>query len=146
MHFSDLKWVSNYSKSRWFLVLGIKRPASNELNKMLSLCNHTVEHFGQPPLYADSSIATLAKGAQSSDKSESISQPLDRTDAFHVSIAWTLCKPMSDEEATILDGSDDFVRVKNMQINVVELKAKIGNVITSIPLQSTTTSLNGIYS
>ncbi|KAJ5580989.1 hypothetical protein N7450_007290 [Penicillium hetheringtonii] len=47
-----LKWVSNYEKTRWFLVLRVSRPKYNNLNRLLNLCNSVLHRFGQPPLYA----------------------------------------------------------------------------------------------
>lgn len=57
------------------------------------------------------------------------------SDAFHVSIAWTLEPPCSELLATTKSMAvDGFEDVKNISFRVDEMKAKVGNVVTNIPL------------
>jgi hypothetical protein len=57
------------------------------------------------------------------------------SDAFHVSIAWTL-EPPSPEllEVTKSMAIEGFEGVKRISFRVEEMKAKVGNVVTSISL------------
>ena len=51
--FTGLDWVSNFEKNRWFLVLRVKAPDNNELNKLLHISNTVVQEYDQPPLYVE---------------------------------------------------------------------------------------------
>ena len=48
-----LRWVSNHEKTRWFLVLSIKPPPEDELNKLLKACNAVSGSYGFPLLYEE---------------------------------------------------------------------------------------------
>ncbi|KAI9648391.1 poly(U)-specific 3'-to-5' RNA exonuclease [Ciborinia camelliae] len=145
--FSGLAWVPNYEKTRWFLVLRLNRPESDALNKLLHLSNKVVEEFGQPPLYANSrAIEYVAKGAhhvqgdkrfktKAQQEKQNFSDMVDLSEAFHISIAWTLSPP--DQElinATERLTTNELIKVKQIQIKTEEIKAKIGNVVTNVPL------------
>lgn len=122
--FDKLKWVPNFDRTRWFLVLGIQKPANDELNRLLTACNTAAEHCGHPALYVggmgdgpmeqddtgtDPDTARPSKKTKyDSDQSrklpssqivasptseKSSSAELDRTDRFHISIAWNLIPP-----------------------------------------------------
>ncbi|KAL1609275.1 poly(U)-specific 3'-to-5' RNA exonuclease [Nothophoma quercina] len=84
--FRGLKWVSNFERNRWFLVLGIKKPAHNELNRLLSACNEAARKCGHPALYSG------GKGDGPMENNSPTLGPdlkrdkVDRSDNFHVSI------------------------------------------------------------
>ncbi|CAD6441994.1 a7dc0336-fb66-4118-84e1-a7f1730d0624 [Sclerotinia trifoliorum] len=146
--FSGLSWVPNYEKTRWFLVLRLNIPESNALNKLLHVSNKVVEEFGQPPLYADSrasendtKIAHPSKRdaknfkEKTRQKEESFVNMVDLSKAFHISIAWTLLPPDQELiEATEQLTSKELMKVQEIQIQTKEIKAKIGNVVTNLPL------------
>jgi hypothetical protein len=129
--------VPNFEKTRWFLVLSLGRPGGDSLNKLLQTCNGTAQEFGQPLLYAKS----VGKNEVSKKGKESItSNPAiqDLSDSFHISLAWTLEKP----SARVLENTRDicanvlFENLKDCSFMVDEIKAKIGNIVTSIQLHS----------
>ncbi|KAF7942132.1 hypothetical protein BELL_0019g00030 [Botrytis elliptica] len=150
MRFSGLAWVPNYEKTRWFLVLRVNTPESNALNKLLHVSNKVVEEFGQPPLYANSRTSVngqqVAKGAHHSQhgkpfrgktqqKKDAFNGMADLSDAFHISIAWTLLPPDQELiEATERLTANELMKVKQIQLKTEEIKAKIGNVVTNVPL------------
>ena len=59
----------------------------------------------------------------------------DVSDAFHISIAWTLEQPsfelLARTKSLFADGFED---VKKISFDVEEMKVKVGNVVTNIPL------------
>ncbi|KAI1425775.1 U6 snRNA phosphodiesterase Usb1 [Xylaria sp. FL1777] len=107
--------------------------ANPHLTPLLQRSNALVTAFGQPALYA---FAGREGEAGSAD------------DAFHVSIAWSPAPPSAEvrrltDEA--FDGAcDDGVgvgvgttirdAVRGMRVRVEGIKAKIGNVVTHVPL------------
>jgi len=123
---SDLTWVQNFEGTRWFLVLKVrtsdKGSLENELNNLLHVSNTAVQKYGQPPLY------TQPVGG----KRASRSKIEDKSDAFHISIAWTLEKQDDDLLQTVEAELADIK--KDITVEVNEVKVKIGNVITSVPL------------
>jgi len=99
-----------------------------ELTKLLRRCNDTAKTYGQPQLYKWAEEAsTAAVGA-----------------AFHVSIAWSFSKPtdrlkqLTDEVFNSVFGgkgtSAATRKLRTLKIPVEGVKAKIGNVVTHIPL------------
>jgi len=155
-----LKWVSNYEKTRWFLVLRVSRPKYNNLNRLLNLCNSVLHRFGQPPLYAKSAenqngiedlAFTYALNSDSNSKSEvrpvpvpvleSESSPApangthnngDFSSCFHISIAWRLKAPDSEEMERVQRVGLDKVRAIDIPFHCV--KAKIGNYVDTFEL------------
>lgn len=60
----------------------------------------------------------------------------DVSDAFHISVAWTLEPPSSEMlNATKAVVLNQFEGVRKVLIMVEEIKAKVGNVVTSVRLQ-----------
>jgi hypothetical protein len=134
------------------LVLRVSRPEDNGLNKLLATCNSTVEEFGQPPLYIDHS-AKVQEYRAKRGKSDSGPAPrknleiLDHSNSFHVSIGWSL-EPPSENMITLVKkfvGSEGFDDIKSISFGVDHIKAKIGNVVTSITLQSKVTERNVLF-
>lgn len=124
-----LKWVGNYEKTRWFLVLQIKRPVKDGLNRLLHLCNHTLAQFDQPPLYAKS---LPARPSQSSTSPGHGLQMTDHSDCFHISLAWTLSEP-SRKERELVEGTD-LKSLKGLHVKFDSVKVKIGNHVESLQL------------
>lgn len=111
-------------------MLGIKRPV-NELNELLMVCNDVVEEYEQPPLYKEGSHGMKRKRRGHEE---------DYGDAFHVSIAWSLTAP---EDMEVESGG--LGEVENVDIEVEEMKVKIGNVITTLELGKGEVRRGGIY-
>ncbi|KAI0902746.1 U6 snRNA phosphodiesterase Usb1 [Ustulina deusta] len=148
-----LRWHRTADSSRSFLVLRVgsrqpaaldkserqaddgndgDRSANPQLAPLLRRANALVTAFGQPALYA---LARRAGEGESADVD----------DAFHISIAWSFAVPSADlrrltEEAFDSACDDDDVdttiadAVRVMRVRVEGIKAKIGNIVTHIPL------------
>lgn len=144
----DIRWATNLEYTRSFLVCGIQKPDKNELNEILKVCNETVEAFAQLPLYAnptnvnDSTVSAGKMNGVSKDTKTVVSEQLppteDFSDAFHISIAWTLESPTADDidQLESLARSAEFEAVKETSFTVSTVKVKVGNIIKSIPLRS----------
>ena len=116
-----IDWVSNLEKTRWFLVLRVKRPKNGDLNRLLGISNRSLARFDQPPLY-ENVTHLLSK------------EPEDYSHCFHISLAWTLSEPSpcaKERTARI-----DLRRLTELSIHFNSVKAKIGNNVTSIPLSA----------
>lgn len=121
----DLVWHPNEQGTRWFLVLRLQRPAGDELQSLLKMCNSVASEFSQPLLYSDE-----PKLSQTSTN--------DAHDSFHISIAWTI-------ELSQADGTPGPVAVDlpnallqpviTKSINFSEIKVRIGQDVNSVPLQ-----------
>ncbi|KAF2705176.1 hypothetical protein K504DRAFT_484547 [Pleomassaria siparia CBS 279.74] len=141
IRFGTLKWVSNYQRNRWFLVLGIAKPAQDELNGLLNACNNATEKCGHPGLYTGGNgdgpmpdnkardCATKRNDQNTADDS------LDRTENFHVSIAWNLGEP--DPEWIALLGTIDLTKhLQAPEAPFDAVKVKVGNVVHNIELSA----------
>jgi hypothetical protein len=110
------------------------------LNKLLHVSNKVSAEFGQPPLYAQPTSThhppkkhTARNNLRRS--SSDFEHMQDLSDAFHISIAWTLVQPGEALiAATELVMKEQSTTVKDIQVTTKEIKAKIGNIVTSIPL------------
>lgn len=140
--FRSLKWVPNFERNRWFLVLGIERPSKNELNRLLNACNEAAKRCGHPGLY----IGGRGDGPMEEDndknddskrrKVEHVEDSdADRSERFHISIAWNLDEPA--EEWLTLVKSIDVKRYVRQPITAFDVvKARVGNVVHNIDLKS----------
>ncbi|KAI1618500.1 U6 snRNA phosphodiesterase Usb1 [Exophiala viscosa] len=128
VHVTGLNWVANHDKTRFFLVLKLAKPANNELNRLLSACNATAEQFGLPALYANGPDRSVT------DASKVKGQPneMDRSKAFHISIAWTLEEP--DRQARAQLAGLDQIDLQQLKVSFSLLKLKIGNVVNDVSL------------
>ncbi|KAF2118141.1 hypothetical protein BDV96DRAFT_569345 [Lophiotrema nucula] len=148
--FRGLKWVPNFQRNRWFLVLGIVKPPDDELNRILEACNDAAEKCGHPGLYtggqgdgpmeANTANKPLKKRPKSSAEGEHISatlatSPIDRSENFHISIAWNLIEP-APEWVDLVRTFDVGDYIQQPQTPFEAVKAKIGNTIHSIELSS----------
>ncbi|CZT46938.1 uncharacterized protein RSE6_07452 [Rhynchosporium secalis] len=143
--FTGLKWVSNFEKTRWFLVLSIFKPESDGLNKILHVCNSVVKQYGQPPLYPrqPTEPAFHVEKKQNVRKSENSHSALgwtdmqDATDAFHISLAWTLRNPHEGLlELTENIAKEHLNELRKIEVRVEKIKCKVGDFVTSVPLRA----------
>ncbi|PVH83419.1 hypothetical protein DL98DRAFT_413198 [Cadophora sp. DSE1049] len=149
--FTGLKWVANFERTRWFLVLSILKPESDGLNKLLHVCNSVVKQYGQPPLYPKPPTGpafTPRKKQQKRKSQENRRAPYDKshsnmdwtemqdaTEALHISLAWTLQSPGKELlELTDTVAKNHLSLLQKIEVRVNEIKCKVGNVVTSMPL------------
>jgi hypothetical protein len=137
---TNVNWVANYEKTRWFLVLHLTKPSGNELNKLLRVCNNEAQKFNHPPLYAASPEpnSTPRQIVRTERIKPSAVEIQDLSEAFHISIGWTLESPSEDliELTKNVFQHGKFDAIKQIDILVKEIKLKLGNVVLSIPLSS----------
>ncbi|KAL8870059.1 MAG: hypothetical protein Q9215_004325 [Flavoplaca cf. flavocitrina] len=159
----SLHWVANYEKNRWFLVVRVKKPPGDQLNKLLQASNQAAQTLDQPCLYVaqESPAAPVAKNRRRSSPNErrgNKAKPIifkehmveksgshsheDMSAHFHISIGWTLQNP--EEKSGEVEG--DFGTQSSIEIDIpIEtVKVKIGNGIVVLPLASKTAETNGI--
>lgn len=152
--FSSLDWVANFENTRWFLVIRLRKPSRDGLNRLLHISNTVVQEYGQPPLYKRSLPAAnhieVSKGSSESSKhrdkriipgsappDHSWSPAEDDTDAFHISIAWTLRAPSQELlDMTASAVSSHLKDMSRVSIRISEIKAKVGNAVTNLPLRT----------
>jgi len=138
--FQNLKWVPNFERNRWFLVLGIEKPAQNELNRLLNACNDATRRCGHSGLYiggqGDGPMEdNTADHGPKRRKSQHINgEDVDRSDRFHVSIAWNLEEPGPDLISQV-QRIDVSQHIKPPQAIFDVVKARIGNVVHNIDLR-----------
>ncbi|KAJ5875147.1 uncharacterized protein N7473_012494 [Penicillium subrubescens] len=129
-----LKWVSNYERTRWFLVLHVARPVSDGLNRLLALSNRALAVFDQPALYASSSSrdARRNRALGAHDRGLGPTGSGDYSDCFHVSLAWSLTEPGKVEEERV--AGLELGDVQSMRVRFDSVKVKIGNHVESVAL------------
>ncbi|KAL5121304.1 poly(U)-specific 3'-to-5' RNA exonuclease [Pleosporales sp. CAS-2024a] len=138
--FHCLKWVPNFQRNRWFLVLGIRKPAQNELNRLLGACNDAAAKCGHPGLYVGGYGDGPMEQANTSNGSEQLKAPnnddgesTDYSHRFHVSIAWNLEEP-APEWIDLVKNITVSEHIKAPQSPIGAVKARIGNMVHSIEL------------
>ncbi|CZT17819.1 uncharacterized protein RCC_03655 [Ramularia collo-cygni] len=119
---NKLTWHPNEDGTRWFLVLSLIRPENNELQKLLDVCNKLAGEAGQPLLYQGSKSREVDDGK------------------FHLSVAWSLT-PQEEGEVDVATGIKE--KLKGLKIELGEVKARIGQDVTSIPLRKRRGALFG---
>ncbi|KAL1999475.1 hypothetical protein VTN02DRAFT_4454 [Thermoascus thermophilus] len=138
-----LDWVSNYEKTRWFLVLRVQRPENDGLNRLLRVSNQSLAVFGQPPLYETpspqppESRETSKQRRPPRDRKGKADQAadsaaVDRSQCFHISIAWSLDEPSPDDRERV--ANVDLGAVRGFRVHFGSVKAKIGNTVLNLPL------------
>jgi hypothetical protein len=142
--------------------LRIQRPATDGLNKLLHVSNTIVQEYGQQPLYIKSIKASKDATTKNNrgprakpDRRNSLSKKSsmfdwgkmkDASDAFHVSIAWALEAPSQKlVELTNSRMSDKFEEFKQTQVKIDEIKSKVGNVVSSMPLRKSVVEGKGLF-
>ncbi|KAI6835231.1 hypothetical protein KC367_g4768 [Hortaea werneckii] len=121
---NGLRWHSNESNSRYFLVLGLERTQKAEMSSLLTACNRVAKDFDQPLLYAED--ANIAKGKRKDAK-----PPAPAEAKCHISIAWSLEAPPSSQT-----GEDIPIpsAIAELDIPFSEIKVRIGQDVTAVPL------------
>lgn len=142
VRFNRVAWFSNFERNRWFLSLGAGKPESNELNMLLHASNTACHEMKQPELYVSArkqqedhkrQPKRRKKGSnETAAASNDDNSMADCTDAFHISLAWSL-------QTQALNSGDTVTRpreTKNLSVDFDCVKVKIGNTITSLPLKA----------
>lgn len=108
----------------------MQKPRRDGLNRLLKLSNDTLARFGQPPLYATASTKKPT-GVSIRDKSSSLRDE-DFSGCFHISLAWRLSEPSLKERERV--AGVDLRALREIGVGFDSVKAKIGNIVSSIPL------------
>lgn len=130
-----LRWVHNFDRSRYFLIVTLKRPENDELQKLLTICNKTAQAFSLPQLYTEGSpmVVGVSDGT-TEDEGEVFpitTKPQDH-EKFHISIGWILEQPQVDG----LTAGHQPERLDNLPVEFKQVHLKVGNQITTIPLKT----------
>lgn len=131
-----LRWERNYDGTRWFLVLAVDTPANDELNRLLHACNESASEFSLPLLYAKNSDKPTDSSLEEQKISKTVTR--NRSDAFHISIAWQLSEPGAKKRAVLDHPNVAELGKRSLQFEVVKLK--MGNVVKDIPLLKRSTA------
>lgn len=132
---NNIDWVSNYEKTRWFLVLRVQKPENNALNHLLRASNRSLTLFNQPPLYeAPASAASKPDRRRQSRNRDEQPKIEDHSHCFHISLAWSLTEPTPDVKDRT--ARMDLRRLGDLAVHFDSVKAKIGNTVSSIPLST----------
>lgn len=138
--FHGLKWVPNYERNRWFLVLGIKKPALDEMNRLLTACNEAAQKSAHPALYSGGKGDGPMESNSPIAHSPNEHVKTDRSDMFHVSIAWNLTEPEPELVSLVQDIKvDKYVHSPQAAFDVV--KARVGNAVHNFDLVARKSSL-----
>ncbi|KAL8657801.1 MAG: hypothetical protein Q9226_001556 [Calogaya cf. arnoldii] len=153
-----LRWVANYEANRWFLVVRVKKPPGDQMNKLLRASNRVAVNLNKPCLYVSQNASTApvavhkrqpsfkkhreSKTSSSYSKGDVLEPNFysyeDMSDRFHTSIGWTLPDPKGTS------GEDTVDIGSQVELAIETVKAKIGNAIVVLPLASKATETNGI--
>ncbi|KAK5698307.1 poly(U)-specific 3'-to-5' RNA exonuclease [Elasticomyces elasticus] len=161
-----LRWHPNELRTRWFLVLQLRKPAYDELAKLLRSCNDVAKAFGQPLLYAADDVdgeAGYDAEAEGERKHEMGSGEGDREGKFHISLAWSLTEPKSATAAVTATATTQLAHskaekkgastalalagteMKNLSIWFSEVKVRIGQDVHSLPLPAARGKKGGLF-
>lgn len=138
--FRDLKWVPNFERNRWFLVLGIKKPAHDELNRLLNACNEAAQSSGHPALYSGDKGDGPMETNSPTARSQFEHNKSDRSKHFHVSIAWNLTEP-DPAWISLVQNMDVERCIRSPQASFETVKARVGNVVHNFDLGTRRNSL-----
>ncbi|KAH7408356.1 U6 snRNA phosphodiesterase Usb1 [Phaeosphaeria sp. MPI-PUGE-AT-0046c] len=146
VNFHSLKWVPNFERNRWFLVLSIEKPAKNELNNLLGACNEAARKCGHPGLYVggvgdgpmEEESLPEKQHEQTDARRHSERKETDWSDRFHVSIAWNLEEP-HDDWVSLVKSMKMGEYVPSLQAFFDAAKARVGNAVHSIDLRTRNT-------
>ncbi|KAL2353123.1 U6 snRNA phosphodiesterase Usb1 [Cryomyces antarcticus] len=137
---TSLAWHPNDDSSRYFLVLRLARSVGDALNRLLEASNDVAARFGLHGLYAPAP-ARRQKGTIPAKPADLYSQPAtakpappqhqDRTDAFHISVAWSL-SPMTDLSTPAVQPTPLAPQMPAIRFS--EVKVRIGRDVSVVPL------------
>lgn len=130
-HPKDQQWHPNEDRTRWFLVLRVE-DEDDELMKLLHVCNNVATQYDQPRLYED--------GGRNGPASRK----------FHISIAWSLQKPSniaSFGNGEAANGGTKLLEpIRKIAVPFSEVKVRIGQDVTSMPLNQKRRRTSGVLS
>ena len=159
---SRLTWFPNHEGTRWFLVLSVESKRSRELDALLDISNAAVETVNQPPLYQDATHqegkGTRSRRAVSNPQKArgggkpTVNKRLDVTAApkldshFHMSIGWSLEKPSPEAVSELQSSAIQHLveDARTVEVGFKDVKVKIGNTVTVIPLSITASQGKGL--
>ncbi|KAF3938456.1 hypothetical protein ABW19_dt0203524 [Dactylella cylindrospora] len=122
--FSDIEWVPNQDRTRWFWVMRATSPIpvgrrQQALSALLNMCNFAARQFKQPGLYL-----TDWQG--------------NARDGFHVSIGWSLKEPPEQLRSEMATAITEFQpQLSELTMRCDALKVKIGNTVHALELKLT---------
>lgn len=128
----SLRWAANDAANRYFLVATLERPSDDALNRLLGACNGVARQRGLPELYV--------RDDESSKDVEALS---DASDAFHISLAWSLQPPPGARD---VDGRRNgevhldeaiLAELHALRVPVAAVKLRMGSDIVTLPLGDT---------
>ena len=139
IEFLGLKWVPNFDRNRWFLVLNIKKPEHDELNRLLIACNEAAKKRshgalytggeGDGPMVNDCSESNRKRRKSQHDGGEEV----DYSGFFHISIAWNLAEP-DPEMISLVENMSIEPHIQSPEVTFDAVKVRIGNVVHKIDL------------
>jgi hypothetical protein len=139
--FEQLQWHPNEDRTRWFLVLRVT-DEDDALLKLLRTCNSVAVKYGQPKLYEDDDVQ--GRGKRPPRHMSKISEK------FHISIAWSLEEPPSSlgriAGETACSAMDLPPAVRSLRVPFGEVKVRIGQDVTSMPLDTRRRRTSGVLS
>jgi hypothetical protein len=139
-YFEQLQWHPNEDRTRWFLVLRVA-DKDEVLLKLLHTCNSVAVKYAQPKLYEDDHAHDEMK--QSSRRMSKI------TEKFHISIAWSLEEPPSSSVTSDSNAActmDLPPAIHSLRVPFGEVKVRIGQDVTSMPLDQRRRRTSGVLS
>jgi len=144
----QLLWAPNHDWSRWFLVVGIRKPSGDELNKILQCCNSHCRELDLPTLYAPVESARTGKTASAAPirrrEPTQIQEQDDHSDFFHFSIGWMLEEPEESQKDFSATDKRLLDEISSIKVCFDSVKVKIGNTISSISLHKDAKRKRGI--
>jgi hypothetical protein len=108
------------------LVLRLSKPANDELNKLLRACNATARQFAVSQLYDSPPEQSL----NDTFDLETVKASVDKSDAFHISLAWTLKEPAEQAQARLMKLQQDALQ--QLKAGFSNIKLKVGNAVNEI--------------
>lgn len=126
-------------------MLGVQKPERDELNRLLKASNDAAATLGLPPLYTNGGFA--AGGGRDDGSVGKFQKPTqirgrqveqrDCSDAFHISIAWSLEAPEEELRDPMTQGEVVAIlerETSKIQVSFEVVKVKIGNAVHSLSL------------
>lgn len=148
--FKELEWHPNEDHTRWFLVLRVA-DEENQLSQLLSKSNAVASHYKQPKLYVDDEDQGPGRMRQSQAHREQ--KGVSVANKFHISIAWSLSAPSGSREAVRKKRDESQEEqmdlpesVTSLEIPFNEVKVRIGQDVSSLPLHPKRRKASGVFS